>query len=364
MGGRETLLVVLAGALFLASPLAAQEQPPPSEFRLRVEVERVTAPLVVRDAGGEFIYDLTRDEIAVFDNGIPQQLSSFELASQPISLVILIDTSRRVEPLLDRVRKSGILFTSYILGQFGEAAVITFDSDVTVRQKFTSDSDKIIQAMESIPAGGTQRRLADALNQGVSLLLEQPEGRRRAIVAITEPHDAGSRVPIGAPLRVAQLADISVYTVALSALEADLRRRPEDTPVRESPYPPGVFTRPPVPGSVQTPTTEAQQQYARVDLLSALMTLVTTLRNMAGRNVLELYAGGTGGLHYSPNSQGGFETAINQIGQDLHNQYLLTYRPSNREEEGFHRIQVRIRRPGVEVRTRPGYYVGAPPVEP
>lgn len=365
---RTVAILVIA---LLALPLGAQQpgQAPPrapeageqEAFRVRVKVELVTAPLVVRDAGGEFVYDLQRREVTVFDNGVPQQLTDFELASEPISLVILLDTSQRVAPLLDRVRKSGILFTSYILGQFGEAAVMTFDTDLTLRQEFTSDPDKIIGAVAAIPAGGNGRRLADALNWAVNALLERPEGRRRVIIAITEPNDDGSRVPVGMPLRHAQLAEISVYTISLSGTQADLMRRPEQTPVPESPYPPGVFPLPPTPGQVQTPTTEANRQYARLDLLSAIAALVSTLQHTRKENVLELYAQGTGGLNYSSWSRTGFENSINEIGQDLHNQYQVSYRPSNRDQEGFHRVEIRVSRPGVSVRTRPGYYVGPPP---
>lgn len=353
--------VVLVMALVL--PLGAQRQPSPAEqeeFRVRIKVELVTAPLVVQDARGEFVYDLRREEISVFDNGVPQQVSVFELASQPISLVILLDTSRRVAPLLDRVRKSGILFTSYILGQFGEAAVITFDTDVTLQQEFTADPDEVIAAVEAISPGGTETRLADALDQAVDLLLERSEGSRRVIIAITEPRDQGSRIPLGVPLRNAQLAEISVYTISLSAIQADLMRRPEDAPVPASPYPPGIFPLPPTPGQVQTPTTEANRQYARADLLRAISVLVSTLRHSRKDNVLELYAHGTGGLHYSSWSQQGFEKSLNEIGQDLHNQYLVSYRPSNRDQQGFHRIDIRVTRPRVSIRTRPGYYVGPP----
>lgn len=325
---------------------------------MRVDLVRV--PLVVRKAGGDFVYDLSREEVTLLDNGIPQRLSSFELASQPLSVVILVDTSQRVAPLLERVRKSGVLFTSYILGQFGEAALITFDSDVTLRQEFTSNGDELIRAMERIPAGGSQSRLADGLDQAVRLLLNRPEERRRVIVVIAEAFDSSSTSPVGRPLRWAQLSEISIYTVALSALEADLHRRPEDTPVRQSPYPPGVFTRPPVPGQAQTPTTVAQEQYSRADILNAVTTLVRTMRDTVGKDVLELYAHGTGGLHYSTFSQSALEDTLNRIGQDLHNQYVLTYRPSNRDQGGFHRIEVQVARRGVLLRTRPGYYLGPP----
>lgn len=356
-------LILLGLTLGLSASPRAQQPPAQQEkeeFRVRVAVELVTTPLVVQTPGGEFIYDLSRDDVALFDNGVPQRLSSFELAAQPLSLVILLDTSQRVAPLLDRVRKSGVLFTDLILGESGEASVITFDNQVTLRQEFTSDGDQIIQAIDKIAAGGNQTRLADALDLAVRLLMERPEERRRVIVAISEPADSGSDTPTGRPLRLAQLLGISVYTVSLSALEADLRRRPEETPVQRSPYPPGVFTRPGVPGQAQTPTTEAQQQYARADLLSAIIALVRGVGGVVGEDILEVYSQGSGGLHFGTFSRAALEQAIDYIGQDLHSQYMLSYRPSNREEGGFHRIEVRVNRPGVMVRTRPGYYVGPP----
>ena len=107
-------------------------------------------------------------------------------------------------------------------------------------------------AFQKLPAGGTETRLADALDQATRLLAQRPQGRRRVVLVISEPLDQGSRTPLGVPLRVAQLNDITVYTISLSSLEADLRRRPEETPVKPSPYPPGVFTRPGTPGQPQT----------------------------------------------------------------------------------------------------------------
>lgn len=365
---RRLWWLLLLALLPLAAAAQTQPAPPPPsqppqqepEYRLPVRVELVTVPFVVRDARGEFIYDLSREEVTLLDNGVPQRLTSFEVASQPLSVVILVDTSQRVAPLLERVRQTGILFTSYIVGQFGEAALITFDSFINLRQEFTSDSDELLAAFQKIPAGGTDTRLADGLDQAVRLLRNRPQGRRRVIILLSEALDDGSSTEIGTPLRWAQLSDISVYTVAMSALEADLRRRPEETPVRPSPYPPGVFVQPGVPGQPQTPTTVAQEQYARADLMNAVVTLVRTLHNTLGQNVLELYAEGTGGLYHHTFGRAALEEVLNRIGQDLHGQYLITYQPSNRDQGGFHRIEVKVGRPSVSVRTRPGYFLGPP----
>jgi VWFA-related protein len=329
-----------------------------------VAVERVAVPLVVRDARGEFIYNLNRGELTLFDNGVPQQLSSFEAAGQPLSLVILVSTSRKLAPLLNHIRQTGILFTSYVVGQFGEAAVISFDSDIKVRQNFTADPESLIQAMEQLSTGGAQSRLADAMSRAIDLLVERPEGRRRVIIVLADPLDDGSSTPMGIPLRLAQLANISIYTIGLDRFEAELRRRPEDTPLPPPRYPPGIVAGPQTPGSVTTPTSQAQEQYARLDLLNAVMFLVRSAQTMRGKDTLEVYSYGTGGIHQGVFGQRSLEEAVNRIGQDLHNQYLLTYRPSNRAEEGFHRIQVSVARPGTLVRTRPGYYVGPAPLKP
>ncbi len=367
---RRFCLLTLALLLVLPSASPADggaSQPPPAPprpeapgYRVRVKVELVAAPVVVRDPQGEFVYDIRRDEVEVYDNGLPQQLSAFELASAPVSLVLLINTSQRVAPLLERVQPSGILFSSYVMGQNGEAAVITFDDEITVRQEFSGDVDKLVKTVSQVRAGGSKARLADALDQAVALLVERPQGRRGVIVAVSEARDDGSEVPMGVPLRSAQLAGISIYTITLNRSEAIWRRRPEETPVKPSPYPPGVSPMPPLPGQVQTPTTEAQRQQGGADILGAVKTLVTTLKDTVGQNVLEVYAQGSGGQNFNPLSREEFEAAINLIGQDLHNQYLVSYRPSNRDQEGFHRLEVRVNRPGVRVRTRSGYYVGPP----
>jgi len=150
--------VVLALLLLALAPRLAGQQPPPpppspeEEFRLRLRVDLVATPLVVHDRRGDFLYDLRREEITVLDNGVPQQIGNFELATGPISLVLVVNTSRNLTALLQQVRSSGVLFPSYILGEIGEGAVITFDDDVTLHQDFTSDMDAFIRAVTEFVA--------------------------------------------------------------------------------------------------------------------------------------------------------------------------------------------------------------------
>lgn len=364
-----SVLLLLTLALPLAPLVSGQggqqpPAPPPSpdeEFRLRLRVDLVATPLVVHDRRGEFLYDLRREEITVLDNGVPQQIGNFELASGPISLVLVVNTSRNLTGLLAQVRSSGVLFPSYILGEAGEGAIITFDDDVTLHQDFTTDMDAFIRAVERIPPGDAGNRLADAFDLAVAKLQERPEGRRRVVVIVSEAKNSGSTARTAVPLRYAQIHNVSVYTIHLTELQSSLRTRPEDSPSPRSTFPPGVMATPPTPGSVQTPNTDMQRQSERADLGNLVEMVVRGVQDSVGDNVLQVYSRGTGALHYSPSTRTGLEDSLNQIGQDLHNQYLLSYRPSNRDEAGFHRIQINISRPGVRVRARPGYYVGIPP---
>ncbi len=362
-----SVVLLLALALPLTPTTSGQQAPPPpsprpeEEFRLRLRVDLVATPLVVYDRRGDYVYDLRREEITILDNGVPQQIGNFELATAPVSLVLVVNTTRRLTTLLSHVRSSAVLFPSYVLGEGGEAALITFDDDVTLQQDFTPDYDLFMKAVERIPAGDEGNRLADALDLGVAKLQERPEGRRRVVIIVSEAKNSGSTARTAVPLRYAQIHNVSVYTLHITELQSSLRARPEDSPSPRSTFPPGVMATPPTPGSAQTPNTETQRMSERANLGNLVEQVVRGVYDSVGENVLQVYSEGTGALHYSPSTRTGFEDALNQIGQDLHNQYLLSYRPSNREEAGFHRIQVNISRPGIRVRARPGYYVGIPP---
>ncbi len=180
------------------------------------------------------------------------------------------------------------------------------------------------------------------------------------IVAVTEAADTGSETKLGQVLRESQLANITIYSVGLSTTAAELRAPPKQTgPPQISP--PGTFPLPPMPGTPQTPTTE-QQRYGNVDLLALVMWMVQRAANAVGQNSLELAAVATGGMHLATLRDRSIEKAIDQIGGELHAQYMLSYRPAGTDPVGYHEIKVQVARRGVKVRSRPGYYL--PPPEP
>ncbi len=333
-------------------------QPPQEKPEIRVKVDLVNAPVTVRDAAGEMVLDLAQGDFRVFDNDVEQRIEHFDLGGDPLSVVILLESSSRIEALLPAVRKTGILFTQAVLGPAGEAAVLGFHDAVDRLLPFTSDADQIEKSVSTLRLGTSGARLYDALSEAVGLLRSRPANRRRVIVAVAEAVDTGSETKLGEVLREAQLTNVTIYSVGLSTTAAELRAPPKQTgPPQISP--PGTFPLPPIPGTPQTPTTE-QQRYGNVDLLALVAWLVQRAANAAGQNSLELATVATGGLHLPTFRDRSIEKAIDQIGGELHTQYTLSYRPTGTDPAGYHEIKVQVARHGMKVRSRPGYYLAPP----
>jgi len=71
-----------------------------------------------------------------------------------------------------------------------------------------------------------------------------------------------------------------------------------------------------------------------------------------------VFTQGTGGTEYSFYRGPGLEQAIEDIGEQVHSEYILSYGPNNQEEGGFHQISVEVASPLVKrVQTRPGYWL-------
>jgi hypothetical protein len=115
-----------------------------------------------------------------------------------------------------------------------------------------------------------------------------------------------------------------------------------------------------MPGVAQTPTSEQQRYgYGNVDLLSLAQWAVENAKAVVKDRPLEVATVATGGMYQSTFRDRSIENAIDAIGGELNAQYTLSYRPTGSQAAGYHQIKVTVDRPGVKVRTRPGYYLEA-----
>jgi VWFA-related protein len=324
------------------------------ENAIRVRVALVNAPVAVIDAKGELVLNLEKKDFHVFDDVVLQNIESFDLGGEPLSAVLVFETSSRIAPLLPAVQKSAIVFTQTVVGPSGDAAILAYNDDVEHLLDFTVDHDKIEKTIGSLQTGTSGARLYDALSTSVGLLRNRPPSRRRVIIVVGEARDSGSEEKLGEVLREAQLSNIVIYAVGLSTTAAGLRSPPQQTgPIQATP--PGTFGLPPIPGTPQTPTTE-QQRSSGIDLLALAEWAVRNAKAAVDRP-LEVAAVATGGMYQPTFRDRSIEKAVDAIGGELNAQYTLSYRPTGSDAAGYHKIKVTVDRPGVKVRSRPGYYL-------
>lgn len=325
------------------------------------DIEEVTVPLTVRSRQGDYIHDMIQEDFTIFDNDAEQQIMGFDVSFLPISMVICVQTSDRVEGILGDIRKSAYLFTELVLGANGEAAILTFDSRVKLMQDFTNDTKKIDKALKTMRIGTSAVAMADVTYSAIRMLLKRPENHRKVIVLISESQNNGSRIGLGESLRTAQLYNIGIYAVRLSTLSARLRRKPE---VRPPNIPAGVVVRPTMPGTPSTPTAQQQSNYSITpNMIPIIIDLVRGVKNLIFDNPLEILADATGGRDFSPRTSKGVQDSIIRIGEDIRSEYRLSYRPNNLNERGiYHRIRVEVPYEKLRIRHRVGYFHGPTPV--
>ncbi|HTV56129.1 MAG TPA: VWA domain-containing protein [Terriglobia bacterium] len=325
---------------------------------IHVQSNLVVAPVTVIDRSGNFIQDLTQNDFHILDNGVPQRITEFQLATQPVALVIVVQTNMSVDPLLSQVRPVGSEFSGLLVGQKGVAAVITFADRVHVVQDFTNDPLALHAAMTHLVAAGGKARLNDALARAILMLSERPTAERRVIVVFSEGYDRGSETAKQEVVQAAADADVTIYGLKFDPTEVLLRRQ-------DSPTVPNTLydndALPGVPGAPHTPETTRDYNSAPylnpLDLIGKSVTAARSARPKA-KSLLQQYAALSGGIAYNHWWRGGLENQIQRIALEVNSQYILAYAPNDLKQIGFHRLQVTVNEPKMNVRYRAGYFYG------
>ena len=345
------------------SPTQAQpqppQQPPADGLRISTTVEYVVAPTLVFDYNGNYVAGIRKDQFRLFDNGKEQDIQVDE-AFVPISIVICIQANSHVEGLLPQVKKIGNLIGPLILGEQGEAAIIAYDSRIRVLQPFTHDPDLITKQVKTIYPGSQSNRLIDAVVDGTRLLASRPKDRRRIMLAIGETRDLGSESRAREALIGLQINNILFYSVDMSRFMTTLTAPPPDP--RPETNPPAMHQ---LPGITPTTPTTVSQTYGlnagRAEFIPLMLEVLRDVKYIFKDNPVELFTKGTGGSEFGFHSQRTLEEAVQKVSEELHSEYTISYSPNNREEGGFHQIQVDVTgHPEVKrTQTRPGYWVAA-----
>jgi len=331
----------------------------PEDFKIIQNVTNIVVPVGVYDHDDNIVNGLQGRNFHLFDNGKEQDIA-VDVNFHPISLVIAIQSNAAVEKILPQVRRIGSMLESFVVGDQGEAAVLAFDHRFMVKQDFTNDVNKISESLKKITPGSTSSRLVDACEYGVRMLHNRPPDRRRVLLLISETRDYGSEGKLREVVIAAQVQNVSVYTVNMSRMIAEMTGKAQQPKVDQMPP-----ANRPMPSSVPgTPTSVMQMGNSpgnSADFYPLMIEMLRDVKAVFKDNPAEALTKATGGQEFSFVKQKGLEESIAKIGSELHSQYLITYSPSNKLEGGFHEIKVTVEpsHNDWKVRSRPGYWLAA-----
>ena len=306
---RRPLTLALAAAL-AATPAGAQAPRPtprPPVFEAGIEV--INLNVSITDSRGQYVTGLTRDDFAVFEDGVKQEISIFAHENLPISMALMVDTSASMDDKLPAARTAGKRFVRTLRPQ-DMAQVMQFNDRSTVLQDFTADHAALEAAFDRTEASGPTA-LHNALYVALKDLAKQKSAggalRRRALVLLSDGEDTASLVSDDQVMELARKTEINIYAISLRAKTAPDRNR---------------------------------------------------LKFSQAAHLLTALTQDTGGQVHFPNSLSELEAVYDRIADELRTQYSLGYVSSNKRSDGkWRRIVVRVpTHEDLKVRHKLGYF--------
>ena len=289
-------IVLLITALFCGLPLAAQQSDP--VFRTDTRLVLLHASVV--DRRGNLVMGLDRDDFTVLEDKQEQPLTLFRQEDIPISLGIIVDSSGSMRDKRKQVESAAVSLVKSSTRD-DEVFVVNFNDDLYLDVTMTKDVVKMEEGIAQIDSrGGTAMR--DAVSASIDYIREKGRKDKKVLLVITDGNDNASAITLERLVQRAQQAEVLVYSIGL--LNEEERR-------------------------------EAKR----------------------AERALQALTKATGGQSYFPDSVSEVEGTTQQVANDIRNQYVLGYTPSNEALDGnFRRIEVKVKGRGLSVRTRTGYY--------
>jgi Ca-activated chloride channel family protein len=277
-----------------------------SGYVVHADVEEVSLNVTVLDNKGAIVQDLKREDFKVLEDGVQQNLLSFQHADIPVSIGLVIDNSGSMYKKRPSVNKSAL---DLILASNpkDEAFVVNFADDAYIDQDLTGDPNKLKDGLAHIESrGGTA--LYDAVVASADKLAADAHRPKQVIVIITDGEDNASTLNLEQAIRrVQQLSGPVIYSIGL--LFGDEMSHGE---VRHA------------------------------------------------RRALEMLSGETGGIAFFPKSLDQVDQIAAEVARDIRSQYTLAYHSSKPSTDpGFRKVTVIAQSKGqgkLNVRTRTGYF--------
>src|SRR6185312_2541618 len=181
--------VVLAQTQLLAQSPTLLQTPVDNAGVYRVNARLVTVDAEAREKkDGHAVTGLTPRDFQIYEDKVPQQISSFSQDELPLSVVLLFDLTDSVRPVLKPLAEGALDALSHLKPQ-DEVAVMTYSATARVIQDFTTDRHLAAAAIKK--ASAMESGEAAFFNEGIyqaAAYLEKSGNHlnRRVIIWLTD----------------------------------------------------------------------------------------------------------------------------------------------------------------------------------
>jgi Ca-activated chloride channel homolog len=257
--------------------------------------------VTVLDAEKRLVPDLVKEDFDVLDNGKPTPIVLFDSEVQPVTVVVMLDTSGSMTGSLDLLRAAAEQFLIRLLPA-DKGVVGAFNDKIQFAGTFTSNRDELVGSLRDLDYGNPTR-LFDAIDAS----LEQLRGieGRRAILVFTDGEDTFSKASMGRVLERARTEEVMIYSIGLESNMVIGNQRIRTRPDRG-------------------------------------------LRKLSDE---------TGGGYFELKKTDELGPTFTRVAQELHSQYSLAFTPVT--DGRVHKLDVVVKKPGMSARARKSYQAPA-----
>ncbi len=311
----------------LAALIGAQQTP-----TIRVPIRLVSLPTLVFSKDDRLVTDLRSSDFRVFDNDRLQAVT-LETSSAPISVALAVQVNQEVRAYVPFIAKAGSVVDALLVGESGEAAVITYNGDVTIAKPFGSGD--VQSTLKKISAGGREARLIDAGTCAIAQLAKSSSSRARVLLFIGQPMDSGSKSSLALLEEQAQRENVTVFALTLpevgKAFVSDTFKLSGMSQADKGGFKAGV------------------------DLGRLIAVLNRSGNSEKGADPFSVLTAATGGTQFHFRKQSQLEDGLSTIGIELRSAYLLNFYPTS-AQAGYHTVKIDVNVPGAKIYSRPGYW--------
>jgi Ca-activated chloride channel homolog len=312
-------------------PAPSKPTPPPDSSQdveadvIRVDTDLVNTVFTAIDQDRHFITTLRATDLRVLENETPQEISLFERETdRPLTLVILVDTSKSQERTLpDEKRAAKAFLSAVVRPQVDKVAIVSFTGRPSVEQDLTENLPKLNRAVDrmkvEVPADNPECEALKSPQEDPlcwtsiwdsvwastnEVLSKSRENSRRAIILLSDGDDTASTIKRQEAIDSALRNNVAVYSIGIG-----------------------------------------DPEFYKIE-----------------KGSLEKLSDRTGGRAFFPRSEDELQRAFAQIQEELRSQYVVAYSPTNKTRDGARRqvkleiINPALRKQKLQLIYRQNYY--------